>query len=55
MMALRQLVAVVALGAALLLDHPSKVEACSCIDQYKSLCDYADESTVVARVKVLDR
>lgn len=54
-MVLRRLVAVAALGAALLLDQTQHVEACSCIAEYKSLCDYADESAVVAHVKALDR
>lgn len=55
MMALRQLVAVAALGAVLLIDRTTQVEACSCIAQYKSVCEYAAESAVVAHVKTLDR
>lgn len=55
MMVLRQLAATAALGGALLLGQPEPVEACSCIEEYKSLCDYVDESTVVAHVTAMDR
>lgn len=55
MMVRRQLVAVAALGAAVLLDQATNVEGCSCTAQYKSFCDYAQESAVVARVTALTR
>lgn len=55
MMVLRQFVAVAALGAALLLDQATNVEACSCVEVYKSLCDFADESSVVVHVTTLSR